>query len=98
MLLFVWVTHFRFIPEIPEAEQMTDNTNNIKYAFGVLCNTPLPCNPSASWEILVSKRPTTIGYNNDGVPTVQIPVRNYYFGFCSLFTILHTRFYCPEFR
>lgn len=67
-------TVFRFIPQIPAAEQMADNTRYIECAFGLLCNTPLPCNHSASWEILVSKR-HIIGYTDDGQPTVQIPVR-----------------------
>lgn len=92
MFFFFWDhTVFRFIPEIPAAEQMANNTSYIECAFGLLCNTPLPCNHSASWEILVSKR-HIIGYNDDGQPTVQIPVRNY-FGSSFLFAFRICNFY-----
>lgn len=61
------------MPDVGEAEKHTDNKKYIETAFGVLCNMPLLCNHSASWEILVSKR-HILDYNTEGILTAHIPV------------------------
>lgn len=66
------VSH-RFMPDVPDAERHTDNKKYIETAFGVLCNTPLLSNHTASWEMLVSKR-TITEYNTEGNLTAHIPV------------------------
>lgn len=77
--LFCWFLHLlllfspRFMPDVPDAERHTDNKKYIETAFGVLCNTPLLSNHTASWEMLVSKRPIT-EYNTEGNLTAHIPV------------------------
>lgn len=63
----------RYMPDVPEAGKQTDNKKYIETAFGILCNMPLLCNHSASWEILVSKR-HIIDYNTDGNLVAHIPV------------------------
>lgn len=61
------------MPDVPDAERHTDNKKYIETAFGVLCNTSLLSNHTASWEMLVSKRPI-IEYNTEGNLTAHIPV------------------------
>lgn len=61
------------MPDIPAADQLTNNKNYIEFAFGSLCNQPLPCNHSTSWEILVSKRHIS-DYAEEGESTIHIPV------------------------
>lgn len=70
----------RFMPDVPEAVKQTDNKRYVETAFGVLCNMPLLCNHSASWEILVSKRHIS-DYNTDGNIAAHIPVNRCEFFF-----------------
>lgn len=73
---------YRFIPDVPLNELPKDDKSYIQATFGVLCNMPLLCDHSASWEILISKR-YIMEYtsDSDGIKIAQVPVI-----ICKLFT------------
>lgn len=83
----------RFMPDVPDAERHTDNKKYIETAFGVLCNTPLLSNHTASWEMLVSKK-RIHEYNTEGNLTAHIPVHSNKFAFICISAIL---FMCAPF-
>lgn len=63
------------MPDVPLDESPKDDKSFIEATFGVLCNVPLLCDHSASWEILVSKR-FIMEYtsDSDGEKIAQVPV------------------------
>lgn len=65
----------RFIPDVPLNVSPKDDKSHMEATFGVLCNMPLLCEHSASWEILVSKR-YIMEYtsDSDGEKIAQVPV------------------------
>lgn len=65
----------RFIPDVPLNVSPKDDKSHMEATFGVLCNMPLLCEHSASWEILVSKR-YVMEYtsDSDGEKIAQVPV------------------------
>lgn len=75
-VLLIYIHNFnRFIPDVPLTEIPKDDKSYIEATFGVLCNMPLLCDHSASWEILVSKR-HIMEYtsDSDGEKIKQVPV------------------------
>lgn len=70
----------RFMPDVQLNESPRDDKSYIEATFGVLCNMPLPCEHSASWEILVSKR-YIMEYtsDSDGEKIAQVPVNMFTF-------------------
>lgn len=71
----------RFVPDYPPPNaaptHLTNDRHYIETTFGLLCNMPLLCDHSASWEILVSKKCVSNmsdEINNESPSAVHIPV------------------------
>lgn len=73
------------MPDVPAAETQSDNKKYIETAFGVICNTPMLCDHTVSWEILVSKRHISDSNDEDHL-SEHIPVCfRFFFFFFFLF-------------
>lgn len=67
------------MPDVAQFNPNGDTKIYIQNAFGALCNMPLLCDHSASWEVLVSKH-HIMEYtgDSDGEKIAQVPVRILY--------------------
>lgn len=63
------------MPDIAQHSPLEDSKAYIQSAFGALCNMPLLCDHSASWEVLVSRH-HIMEYtgDSDGEKIAQVPV------------------------